>query len=137
MPKHVLIVDDNDEAASLRADLIPQFSGGDFTAEALFGGQDCLNRFSKEPKIDILVLDIDMPEVSGADVIRAILKMNPIPNLKIIPLTAWGDRWLSQWHMEDIRETPLFKSMVLETYERSSGGIEPLIERLRESSHAS
>ncbi|MBI3291198.1 MAG: response regulator [Elusimicrobia bacterium] len=136
MSKHVLVVDDNTASADAFAQLIAFSGKGQFTSEALYGGQACLDRFKRSPKVDLLLLDIDMPAVSGAQVIRELLQMNPVPDLKIIPITAWGHDWADRWHLTDLKNTPGFKRLVLETYDKGEAGVEGFLTLLQEAAKA-
>ena len=133
MPKHILVVDDYREGAEVRAKVIQKMSGGDFTTETIFDGKACLARICRPPAIDVILLDIDMDGVSGADVIREILKMKPQPTYKVIPSTAWGNIWMKQWNMLDLKDDLAFKALVMPTYDKGASTVEHLLSMLREA----
>lgn len=133
MPKHVLVVDDLRDSADAFAQVIAMATHGELTTEALYGGQACLDRLTREPKVDLILLDIDMPVVSGADVIRAVLQMHPLPDLKIIPMTAWGYDWPDRWHLRHLKDTPEYQRVVHEGYDKGTTGVEPLVELLQKA----
>src|SRR5580765_6185698 len=102
MPKHILVVDDQKGAADITVAAILKYGAGEFSAEAVYGGKACLDRLAKKPEIHLILLDLNMPEVNGADVIRTLLKMTPAPAVKILVTTAWGPGWTSHWNLTDI-----------------------------------
>ena len=58
-------------------------------------GRDGIESLRKTPGIDVVLMDIMMPEMDGYDTIRAIRQMEPFKALPIIALTAKamkGDR---------------------------------------------
>jgi CheY-like chemotaxis protein len=112
MPKHVLVVDDDKGNADLTAVALIRLGNGYFTAEAVYGGQACLDRLEKEPKIDLILLDLNMPGVDGAGVIRAVLNKKPLPDLKIMLLTAWGPDWAEHWNLTEVIQTLDAKRMI-------------------------
>jgi len=121
MPKHVLVVDDDKENADLAIAAINKFGRGALAADAVSGsqaGQDCLDRLTKEPKPDLILLDMNMPGMSGADVIRALVKNNPCPGLKILVTTMWGPTWVQHWNLSDINYTNTFKDLIIGTCDK-------------------
>jgi CheY-like chemotaxis protein len=121
MPKHVLVVDDDKENADLAVAAIRKFSGGALTAEVASGdqaGRACLDRLATEPKPDLILLDMNMPGVSGADVIRALVARIPYPGLKILITTMWGPTWIQHWNLTDIYQTHAFKDLVAGTCDK-------------------
>jgi CheY-like chemotaxis protein len=130
MPKLLLVADDDESCADIYADIIPVISKGKFIVETVSNGEECLARLKREPKVDIVLLDIQMPIMDGAEVIRHVIKMNPLPQLKIIPHTGYGAQWLRMQHMEDVMNTPEFKSIVLETLAVARSNLEGILERL-------
>jgi len=120
MTRHILVVDDIPEVADTKVWVIQKLDGKEFTAEAVYGGQACLDRLNKAPHVDLILLDMDMPLVNGADVIRALLKMEH-PPAKILPMTAWGPGWIQHWNLAELAETPAFKHWVWPaTYDKAT-----------------
>ncbi len=129
MSKHILVVDDVKEAADTKILVIEHFGKGEFTAEAVYGGRECLDRLSKTPKVDLILLDMDMPEVNGADVIRALLKMEN-PPAPILPMTAWGPTWEQHWGLTDLRSAPYYDWVWNEAFDKATDP-EDLMELIR------
>lgn len=88
MSVRILIVDDNNLAADSLAKML---DSTDITVETLYSGRDCLLRLKVPPKIDFLILDISMPEISGIDVIKELKTWVPGPDLKVFIFTQHKD----------------------------------------------
>lgn len=87
----ILIADDN----SLTTDsLAKALATPDMDVEVVYSGQECLDRVKKEPAIDIIILDMGMPGLSGAQVLAEFCKWKPKPAFKVILFTAYAD-WQS------------------------------------------
>ena len=64
-------------------------------AQMLFAanGREALNTFISNPNIDIVLMDIEMPEMNGHDVTRLIRKLKPgIPVIAITAFVNSGER---------------------------------------------
>jgi len=123
MGKHILIVDDCKLAADAKVMSIEAFGGGQYTCEAVYGGQECLDRLEKEPPVDLLVLDLEMP-VNGIKVMRTIFDKNPLPKLKILIASGCGEGWETEWNVTAIQDYAAFEEMVMKkTY--GSGMADP------------
>lgn len=86
--KKVLVVDDNVDAADLTAAYLRVF-GSDVTvayggAAALASAHACCP--------DVIFLDLGMPGMDGFEVARELRSDTVFEHVKIIALTAWGDR---------------------------------------------
>ena len=80
MPNRVLIVEDNSSFSRVLRDEI-QNSG--FEAVAVDNGVDALLRYL-EGGIDIILMDVVMPKLSGIDALRIIRKIDPVSRVVII-----------------------------------------------------
>lgn len=87
MPKSSLIVDDN----FYNRDLVRMTldSLGFLSTEAI-DGRDALNKL-KSDVFDLLLLDIEMPEVNGVEVLKELRKDHRHDHMKIIIMTAYRD----------------------------------------------
>ena len=81
-PVRVLIVDD--EVAFLET-LVKRLRKRKLTVNGVTGGQEALD-FLKESPVDIVVLDVKMPGISGLDVLREIKKSYSL--VEVIMLTG-------------------------------------------------
>lgn len=86
--KKVLVVDDNVDAADLTAEYLRVF-GSDVTVA--YGGEDALAS-ARASCPDVIFLDIGMPGLDGFQVARALRSEAVFEHVKIVALTAWGDR---------------------------------------------
>ena len=131
MSKRVLVVDDFRDGALTYAALIKTLSNGEFEAEAVYSGQGCLDRLLHQPSIDIILLDIDMPIMNGAQVIKELLQRKITQPLKVIPATAWGEDWGEQFGLADIQESSEYRHLVFRTYDKGAGDEHVLLTILR------
>lgn len=129
-PKHILVVDDDKPTADFTAMAIQKLGGDGLTAEAIHGGKACLNRLGKEPQVDLIMLDLNMPEPNGADVIRTLVKQNPLPSLKILITSAWGPGWIEHWNLTDIHQTAAFKQLILGTCDKADT-MQEMVDQIR------
>lgn len=86
MPKKVLIVEDNDLNLKLFRDLLE--ANGYITVETKEGlnATDLVRR----EKPDLILMDIQLPEISGLDVTRKIKSDKSIADIPIIAVTAFA-----------------------------------------------
>jgi DNA-binding response OmpR family regulator len=86
MPKHrVLIVEDEQDIAGLIKHTLER--GGDADAEIVGSGDAALKAVADRPP-DLIILDLNLPVVSGVDVCRIIRSRPDAPGVPIIMLTA-------------------------------------------------
>ncbi len=79
----ILIVDDEvNSRESLRMILKPIYN-----VHTVENGQEALNFISQE-KVDLVTLDIDMPGLSGIDVLKEIKKLQP--DIEVMIVTGYG-----------------------------------------------
>ncbi len=84
--KKVLIVEDNELNLKLFNDLLD--ANGYLTIETR-KGDEALDLAIKE-KPDLIIMDIQLPNISGIDVIKSIKKNNELKNIPIIAVTAFA-----------------------------------------------
>jgi two-component system response regulator CpxR len=84
MPNVILLADDDIELCAL---LREYFESEGFEVRLAHDGAAAL-RAAREPGLDLVVLDVMMPEMNGMDVLRALREDNRLP---VIMLTARGD----------------------------------------------
>src|SRR6202022_4970158 len=80
----LLIVDDDHELCSMLAEYLGPEG---FVTEAVGSGPAALERLGREA-VDLVVLDVMLPELSGFEVLRRIRATNRVP---VIMLTARGE----------------------------------------------
>jgi two-component system response regulator CpxR len=84
MQTNILIADDDTELCELLKEF---FESEDFKVQLAHDGKAALLAMEK-PGIDLVVLDVMMPEMNGLDVLKELRRENPLP---VIMLTARGD----------------------------------------------
>ena len=84
--KKVLVVDDNSVSLSLVKSMLSDL----YTVSAVLSGEQAL-RFLEKKECDLILLDINMPEMSGFETIRAIKDNEVTKDIPIIFLTADND----------------------------------------------
>jgi DNA-binding response OmpR family regulator len=86
MPKHrVLIVEDEQDIAGLIKHTLER--GGEADAEIVGSGDAALKAVTDRPP-DLIILDLNLPVVSGVEVCRILRSRPDIPRVPIIMLTA-------------------------------------------------
>jgi len=101
VPDKILIVDDDKDFRYLFKDYL---EGYDVIEAA--SGEEALGILKKPNEIDLVILDVMLPGVSGTDVLRQIKKSNP--DLGVIILTAYASQDLAvealRGHADDFIE---------------------------------
>ncbi len=89
MTKKVLVVDDDDKVTMFMSRLLKKKFG--CHVSTAFDGLDALLKVKRE-KPDYMVLDITMPRLDGIETLKAIRQDKRYSDIKVIMLTAVGDR---------------------------------------------
>lgn len=82
MTKRILVVDDEQDIRHLVSSYL--IDDG-FIVEELANGRAVLERFQRSPALDLVVMDIRMPELDGIETLRELRKLSDVP---VILLTA-------------------------------------------------
>jgi DNA-binding response OmpR family regulator len=82
---HILIVEDEQDIASLIKHTLER--SGDADAQIVASGDAALTAVSKRAP-DLIILDLNLPVISGLEVCRIIRSRADVPNVPIIMLTA-------------------------------------------------
>jgi two-component system, chemotaxis family, chemotaxis protein CheY len=88
MAKHILIVDDSKTVRNLVA-FIMRKEG--FKVTAAEDGLDGLEKLYSEPKIDLIVSDINMPRMDGITFIRTVREQEAYRDIPIVVLSTEGE----------------------------------------------
>lgn len=86
MPKTVLIVEDNELNMKLFNDLI---EGNGYATVQARNGHDAL-RIARERHPDLVLMDIQLPEVSGLEVTRWLKEDDKLRDIPVIAVTAFA-----------------------------------------------
>lgn len=87
MSKRVLVVDDS---PTIRQQLTMTFSDAGYAVEVAVDGQDGLERLRVDRGFQLLVTDINMPRMNGADMLEAAHAEGLTAGLPIVVLTTEG-----------------------------------------------
>ncbi len=86
--KSVLVVEDNELNMRLFCDLLDAFGYATYQSR---DGIDALD-IARDKKPDLIVMDIQLPEVSGLDITRWIKDDNEIADIPVLAVTAFAMR---------------------------------------------
>lgn len=91
----ILVVDDEaDLEVLIKQKFRKQIRRNEYEFVFAINGRDALDKLSDEPNVDLVLSDINMPEMDGLTLLQKINELNPL--LKSIIVSAYGD-------MENIR----------------------------------
>ena len=86
MKKKILVVDDNVDAADTLT-LLLRNEGHD--VHTAYGGRDAI-QIADTVKPEVVLLDIQMPRMSGYDLVRELRRHERAPRPLLIAVSAWG-----------------------------------------------
>ena len=86
MDERVLVVEDNERNRKL---LLAVLEVAGMRAEAVTTGRDALER-ADEAELDVILLDIQLPDLDGVEVLRRLREGSAGPLLPVIALTAFA-----------------------------------------------
>ena len=96
-PRHVLVADDEPHIGRIIKMKLEQ---GPFRVTLAYDGQEAIDVLENEPDIDLVLLDLMMPNLSGLDVLARIRSSERLKHLPCIILTAAGQEAQHQKAME-------------------------------------
>lgn len=103
MPDRILLVDDDED---FRKEF--RYALGDYDIIEASSGQEALQLLKRPNEIDLVILDVMMPDLSGTEVLRQIKSL--APQLSIIILTGFGSKEVAvealKGHADDYIEKP-------------------------------
>ncbi len=85
---HILVADDEPHIGRI---IKMKLENGPFRVTLAYDGQEALDFALGEDQVDLAVLDLMMPRLSGLDVLRRIREEKRLNSLPCIILTAGGD----------------------------------------------
>lgn len=85
--RHVLVVDDEPHVGRI---IRLKLEGGPYDVAVAEDGRSALERLRSDEPIDLVLLDIVMPHVSGMDVLAELRRLPHRANTPVIVLTAKG-----------------------------------------------
>ena len=96
-PRHVLVADDEPHIGRIIKMKLEQ---GPFRVTLAYDGQEAIDALESQPDIDLVLLDLMMPNLSGLDVLARIRSNDRLKHLPCIILTAAGQEAQHQKAME-------------------------------------
>jgi CheY-like chemotaxis protein len=90
----ILVVDDEEDVKSLfEQKFRKEIRSGQFEFSFAFSGEEALRFMENDTSGVVMILsDINMPGMSGIELLKAIRKDHPAAPPKIMMITAYGDR---------------------------------------------
>lgn len=85
---HILVADDEPHIGRIIKMKLEQ---GPFRVSLAYDGQEALDMVNNGEQLDLVLLDLMMPKLSGLDVLRRIREQERFKSLPCIILTAGGD----------------------------------------------
>jgi DNA-binding response OmpR family regulator len=85
---HILVADDEPHIGRIIKMKLEQ---GPFRVSLAYDGQEALDLINSEDQVDLALLDLMMPKLSGLDVLRRVREQERFRSLPCIILTAGGD----------------------------------------------
>ncbi len=140
MPYHLLLVDDDPEFRSEFAEALVD----DYRVSEASGGSEALKLLEKPNDIDLVILDVVMPDVRGTAVLRRIKQV--APDLGVIILTGFSSKDVAiealKGAADDYVEKPIQVSKIKEAIDKllqktrargdiTTGGVDGKIERVK------
>jgi two-component system, OmpR family, alkaline phosphatase synthesis response regulator PhoP len=95
--RHVLVADDEPHIGRIIKMKLEQ---GPFRVTLAYDGQEAIDLLESQPDVDIVLLDLMMPILSGLDVLARIRSSEKLKHLPCIILTAAGQETQHQKAME-------------------------------------
>jgi len=108
----ILVVDDVEESSMLLEEILSVRNAQIFVAN---NGKKAINIFNNNKDIDLILMDIQMPEMSGHDAAKKIKEINA--NVKIIVQTAFVDQEYNEKetkYYDDFINKPIVEKILLE-----------------------
>ena len=85
---HVLVADDEPHIGRIIKMKLEQ---GPFKVSLAYDGEEALDLINSDESVDLALLDLMMPKLSGLDVLRKVREQERFKSLPCIILTAGGD----------------------------------------------
>jgi len=93
----ILLIEDDRTHRWVVRRVLENALGGDIVVEEADSGESGLNRLGRRPKIDLLLLDLHLPDMSGFEVLKHLRSEVGTRGLPVVVLTSSQDR-------EDVRK---------------------------------
>ncbi|NNE77419.1 MAG: response regulator, partial [Pricia sp.] len=94
MAKILVVDDETDLEVLIKQKFRKQIRQNEYEFTFAINGKDALKKLDNEPNMDIVLSDINMPEMDGLTLLTKLAELNPL--MKSVIVSAYGD-------MENIR----------------------------------
>jgi len=84
--ERILVVDDEEHVRELIGRMLQSLG---YKVEAVEDGQDALAAITKKPRFDAVILDMNMPKMSGKETFAKLKEVKP--DLKVVVSTGYSD----------------------------------------------
>ncbi|NCP11938.1 MAG: response regulator [Sphingomonadales bacterium] len=123
MTKTVLVVEDNELNLKLFCDLL---RAHDYRAEPVRDGRDAIAR-ARAVAPDLIIMDIQLPHVSGLDLIAALKRDEELRDIPVMAVTAYAGKGDEQRIREAGAQTYVSKPIsVIKFIETVAGMLQPV-----------
>ena len=116
--KKVLLVDDNEASIKMITKLSNNF---EINLEYVNTGKECLDKIRNKEKYDLILIDEEMPKLSGYDVIKKLKDIHNF-NIPVVLLTKNSNLEFSEIHLkhgfEDLLVKPVNKETLTKIYNK-------------------
>jgi CheY-like chemotaxis protein len=91
-PRRILLVEDDPNHRWVMRRILDNAFGEEITIEEAESGERALERAGRKPAVDLMLLDLGLPGISGIEVLKSVRK-NPLTRgLPVVVLTSSQDR---------------------------------------------
>jgi CheY-like chemotaxis protein len=117
----ILIVEDDDD---LRATLVAALTREGFSVAACGSGEAALAELRSDPKVDLVLLDMMLPDIGGWEVHRRMLEDERLSSIRTVAMSAGRVEMAAP---VDILKKPIQLHTLIETVKRhlADGGKSP------------
>jgi CheY-like chemotaxis protein len=85
--ERVLVIDDEKDVADIISGMLDSLG---YQVTHVDSGQKAINLYKKKKQFDVVVLDLNMPKMSGKETFIKLKKIDP--NIRVVISTGYGDR---------------------------------------------
>ena len=89
MAKILVVDDETDLEVLIRQKFRKQIRNNEYEFLFAYNGKEALEQLDREPAVDLVLSDINMPEMDGLTLLSKLHELNPL--LKAIIVSAYGD----------------------------------------------
>ena len=116
--KNILLVDDNDASKKI---IMKLSNNVNVNLECVSSGKECLDKIRNKEKYDLILIDEEMPKLSGYDTMKKLKDIHNF-NIPVVLLTKNTNLEFSELHLNygfsDLLVKPLSKEKLMEIYNK-------------------